>query len=113
MVLLLAGDVRNDRLPPRLTDAERAVTALPGKSVRVLVQPARRIALEVLHRLGQGHGWRKCQQHMKMVSCASNGQQGNVFSASDARQVLPEPLRIGNEVGAIFGAEAVPESVSG
>ena len=35
MVLLLAGNVGNDCLPPRLTDTERAVTALPGKSVRV------------------------------------------------------------------------------
>jgi len=52
MALLLAGNVRNDRLPPRLTDAERSVAALPGKSVRVLAQPARRVSFEVLHRLG-------------------------------------------------------------
>ena len=37
MVLFLAGEVGDDRLPPRLTDAERAVTALPGKSARGLV----------------------------------------------------------------------------
>jgi hypothetical protein len=54
MVLFLAGDVRNDRLPPRLTDAKRAVTPLPAKSVRVLVQPSRRISLEVLHPLAKG-----------------------------------------------------------
>jgi len=58
MVLRLPVDVIDDDLTLRLTDAEGAVPLLPLKPRLQLVQPTRRVALQLLHDFGQSQGRR-------------------------------------------------------
>ena len=49
---------------------------------------------------------------MKMVGGSARGQQQDVFLARDPADVLPEPLRISDEIGPTFCAEYAMHQVA-
>lgn len=111
-MLGLAVDVVRRRLALRLAHTERTIAFLPRKA-RHFVQPSRGISFELLHSFGQRNGRRQRDEQMQMIGSAASGQQRNVFLARDSADVLPEPLRIGDEIGAVFGAEDAMHEVAG
>ena len=65
-------DVLLDRAGGRRAYAEGSVALLPGKFRDALADPSRRIRLDHLNRVGQGHIGGQAKQDMSMVGHAAN-----------------------------------------
>lgn len=93
MMLFLTKNVSAHLLQMRSADRESAVTLLPCKTVQgqFLVNPARRLALEFAHHIGQAMGRAQSGKNVNMISRSTNRMGRTVEASNHATEILVHP----------------------
>src|ERR1035437_3009606 len=98
MMLLLSSDVRKQRVLARFRNRESRILRLPAESaIMMVVDPARRTALEKIDHVGDGVGGVHRNVKMHMVGHAAGDQKFGADVFADARQVAVKvvtPFRV-------------------
>ncbi len=110
MMFFLLQDVVPNELHLRLAHGENAVTFLPRESLHAgkrLVNPFRRISLEVSNQRGDRFVSSPSEQNVNVIGNAADGENCSSFVSDDSSQVIVNPV---SNVGLqpwlpMFGAE--------
>ena len=93
MMFLLVGDVFLDLGQTRMAHAERAITDLPGECFliwKILVNPPRRIRLQLAHQIGQRMFCCQRRQNVDVIGRAIDDECFAIVCADDAAEVGKE-----------------------